>query len=275
VIPSLIDSHCHLDPHNLAKGVPGPDEVIERARMAGVNGLVCVGVAADLGPARCAVDLAERRPDVMAVVGMHPHDASACTAEIADGLRQLASRSCVVAVGEIGLDYHYDFSPRPAQREVFRQFVALARELKKPIVVHSREAPDETIQILAEEGAREVGGVLHCFSEDVRMARKTLDLGFDISFSGIVTFSKAVELHEVARFVPADRYFVETDSPYLAPIPHRGRKCEPAYVVHTARRMAELRGTTLDQVARETTDNVVRRFRIDKWATLCRAGADP
>ncbi|MBI5533561.1 MAG: TatD family hydrolase [Deltaproteobacteria bacterium] len=257
----LIDSHCHLDTHHLPAG---PDAVIERAIAAGVGGLVCVGVGGDPAPARFAVALAERRADVVAVVGLHPHEASAGSPAFFDELASLVRRERVIAVGEIGLDYHYDFSPRDVQREVFRRMIALAHEVKKPIVIHTREASDDTLQILEDEGARALGGVFHCFSEDVAFARKALDLGFDISLSGIVTFPKATALHEVARFVPSDRYYVETDSPYLAPVPFRGKKCEPAYVAHTARRIAELRGVAFEQVAQETSANVIRRFGLSR-----------
>jgi len=256
----LVDSHCHLDPHNL-KGQDA-DAVLERARAAGVHGFVCVGVSAEPGPAQNAIALADRREDVVAVIGLHPHEASAFTPALWDELTRLSHHRKMVAVGEIGLDYHYDFSPRDAQRDVFRRSIGLAHELGKPIVIHTREAADDTLQILEEEKARDVGGVFHCFSEDVAFARKALDLGFDISLSGIVTFPKSASLHDVAKFVPADRYFVETDSPYLAPVPFRGKRCEPAYVVHTARKIAELRGVTFEQVAQETTANVERRFGI-------------
>jgi len=259
----LVDSHCHLDPGNL-KGQE-PDAVLERARAAGVTGFVAIGVGGDPAAARHAVSLAERRADVVAIVGLHPHEASAFTPDLWDELTRLSRHPRMVAVGEIGLDYHYDFSPREVQREVFRRSIALAHELGKPIAIHTREAADDTLAILQEERARDVGGVFHCFSEDVAFARKALDLGFDISLSGIVTFPKAETLHEVARFVPSDRYFVETDSPYLAPVPFRGKRCEPAYVVHTARRIGELRGVSFDQVAAETTENVARRFGLQDW----------
>ena len=261
----LVDSHCHLDPHNL-KG-QDPDAVIERARAAGVNGFFCVGVGAEPGPAQNAIGLAERRDDVVAVIGLHPHEASAFSPALWEELSRLSRHPKMVAVGEIGLDYHYDFSPRESQREVFRRSIGLAHELQRPIVIHTREAADDTLQILEEERARDLGGVFHCFSEDVVFARKALDLGFDISLSGIVTFPKSASLQEVAKFVPSDRYFVETDSPYLAPVPFRGKRCEPAYVVHTARKIAELRGVSFEQVAEETTKNVVRRFRLGGWPT--------
>jgi TatD DNase family protein len=166
----------------------------------------------------------------------------------------------VVAVGEIGLDFHYDHAPRAVQAEVFRRFIALARRLKKPIVVHTRSAPAETLAVMREEGAREVGGVIHCFSEDLPFARQALDLGFDLSFSGIVTFKNAAQIREVAKWAPAESVLVETDSPYLAPVPRRGQRCEPAFVVHTATFLAELRGTTLSDIAEVTTQNACRRF---------------
>jgi TatD DNase family protein len=165
-------------------------------------------------------------------------------------------------VGEIGLDYHYMHSPRETQKEVFRRMIALARRVQKPIVVHTREAAEDTIAVLEEEGAREVGGIIHCFSEDRPFAERALAIGFDLSFSGIVTFKNARAIHEVAAWAPPDRILVETDSPYLAPIPMRGKRCEPAYVVHTARRVAELRGESFDTLALRTTENARRRFGL-------------
>jgi len=168
----------------------------------------------------------------------------------------------VVAVGEVGLDHHYDHSPRTRQAEVFRRFVQLARRHKKPLVVHTRSAPQETLDILSEEGAAEVGGLIHCFSEDKVFARRALDLGFDLSFSGIVTFKRSVEIQEVAAWAPADRILVETDSPYLAPMPLRGKRCEPAFVLHTARFVAGLRGIPLEELARITSENAARRLGV-------------
>jgi TatD DNase family protein len=172
----------------------------------------------------------------------------------------LAADDSVVAVGEIGLDYHYDHSPRSVQADVFRRFIALARKLKKTIVVHTRSAAQETLAILREERAFETGGVIHCFSEDRAFAEQALDLGFDLSFSGIVTFKNAHAIQDVARWAPADRILIETDSPYLAPVPLRGKRCEPAFIVHTATRIAELRGTTPDAIAELTGENACRRF---------------
>jgi TatD DNase family protein len=252
----LIDTHCHLDPAEWDEGVGA---VIDRARAAGVGAFVCVGVgSAELS--RAAVDLARARADVAATVGVHPHDASSSTPELEAELERLARDERVVAVGEVGLDFHYDHSPRSVQAEVLRRFIALARRVRKPIVIHTRSAPGETLEILTDEDAREVGGVIHCFSEDRAFAARALDLGFDLSFSGILTFKNARAIRDVATWAPADRILVETDSPYLAPVPVRGKKCEPAYVVHTAERLAALRSVPPDDIARKTSENACRRF---------------
>lgn len=252
----LIDTHCHLDPGNAAEGA---DAVILRARQAGVGAFVCVGVGG-IDEARHAVALAGRRQDVVATVGVHPHDAATWDDALEAALRPLLADERVAAVGEVGLDYHYDHSPREQQQVVFRRFVAIARELGKPLVIHTRNAAADTLAVLDEEQARDVGGVIHCFSEDRAFATRALDLGFDVSFSGIVTFKNAVSIQDVAAWAPADRILVETDSPYLAPVPLRGKRCEPAFVVHTAARVAALRGVTPERVAELTTDNACRRF---------------
>jgi TatD DNase family protein len=198
---------------------------------------------------------------VGAAVGVHPHDATTLDDASYEELARLATEPSVVAVGEIGLDYHYDHSPRDVQRAAFARLVGLARQVNKPIVVHTREAPADTLAVLEAEGARDVGGVIHCFSEDMPFARRALDLGFYLSFSGIVTFKTAHAVHEVAIGAPLERVLVETDSPYLAPVPLRGKPCEPAYVVHTARRVAGLRKTTLETLAEATSANAARLFR--------------
>jgi TatD DNase family protein len=254
----LVDSHCHLDAQYFPSG---PDEVLARASAVGVRGLVVVGVGRDLGAARAAVNLARRRNhEIAAVVGVHPHDAAVLDDAMFEELAVLARDPVVAAVGEIGLDFHYDHSPRDKQRSVFARLVGLAREVRKPIVVHTREAPLETLDILEREEARDVGGVIHCFSEDVPFARRALEIGFDLSFSGIVTFKNARGVHEAAAWAPLDRIHVETDSPYLAPVPMRGKPCEPAYLVHTARRVAELRGIPVAELAAATRANSARRF---------------
>jgi TatD DNase family protein len=251
----LIDTHCHLDPQYF----PDAGEVIARAKSAGVERFVVVGVGSDLAPARHAIALASRRSDVTAAVGVHPHDAKELDDAMFAELGALVKRPEVVAVGEIGLDYHYDHSPRDVQRAVFARLVALAREVSKPIIVHTREAPKDTLAILESEGARDVGGIIHCFSEDWAFAERVLDLNFDVSLSGIVTFKNALAVQEVARRAPSDRIHVETDSPYLAPIPMRGKTCEPAYVVHTARKVAELRKTNIEDLAPILRENALRR----------------
>lgn len=254
----LFDTHCHLDPDHFPDGV---DEVLGRAKAAGVGHFTVIGVGS-VDAARGAAALAERRPDVFATVGVHPHDASTLDAALEAELRALLGRERVRALGEVGLDFHYDHTPRGVQAEVFRRMVALARSVKKPLVIHTRSAPDETLQILEGEGARDVGGIIHCFSEDRRFATRALELGFYLSFSGILTFKNAHAIHEVARVAPLDRILVETDSPYLAPVPLRGKKCEPAFVVHTAKRLAELRGVSLDAIEGATTENAARAFGV-------------
>lgn len=251
----FIDSHCHLP-----EGESAADEVLLRARAASVTAFVVVGVGRTLDEARSAVALAERRADVCAVVGVHPHDASCLTGEMLDELEALVRHPKVAAAGEMGLDYHYMSSPKEQQKDAFRRQIALARRVSKPIVVHTREAPADTLAILEEEGAREVGGVIHCFSEDRPFAKRALDLGFDLSFSGIVTFKNAVAVHDVAAWAPSDRIHIETDSPYLSPVPLRGKRCEPAYLVHTARRIAALRGRHVEEIAQITAENTRRLF---------------
>ena len=256
---SFIDTHCHLDPEYLPEG---PTATLDRAAAAGVSGFVVIGVGRTLAPARAAVELAAAQPQrIAAAVGVHPHDASTLDDASFAELDVLVRRSEVVAVGEIGLDYHYDHSPRDVQRAAFARLVGLARSVKKPIVIHTREAPADTLAVLDAEGARDVGGLIHCFSEDWAFATRALDLGFDLSFSGIVTYKNATSVHDVAKRAPKDRIHVETDAPYLAPVPLRGKKNEPAFVVHTAKRVAELRGVELADLADTLRENATRRFR--------------
>ncbi len=254
----LIDTHCHLDPEYFPEGA---DEALSRAHSAGVTGFVCIGVGSVV-QARSAVGIARRRPDVWATLGVHPHDAASYDAALEAELVALAAGPRVGAVGEVGLDFHYDHSPRARQAEVFRRFIQLARQLAKPLVIHTRSAPDETLRILTEENARDVGGIIHCFSEDKPFAERALDLGFYLSFSGIVTFKRSLAIQEVAAWAPAERILVETDSPYLAPVPLRGKRCEPAYVLHTARCVAELRGVGLEELARQTSQNAARLLGV-------------
>ena len=202
--------------------------------------------------------LADAYPDIYATVGVHPHDAGKATEETFARLRELLAHPKVLGVGEIGLDYHYDFSPRETQREVFARQLAMAREAGKPVIVHTREAWEDTLAALGEGP-----GILHCFSGGPAQAERALALGYHISFAGMVTFPKAADVQAAARMVPRERLLVETDAPYLAPVPRRGKRNEPAFVVETARRVAELRGTALEDIAAATTANFRLLFGLD------------
>lgn len=252
----LTDSHCHID---LPQFDGDRDELVARARAAGVTRMVIVGgVDADQGHKR-ALRVAEAL-GFPATAGVHPHEARLADEATWDELRGLAHEGRLAAIGEIGLDFHYDHSPRDVQREVFRRQVRLAREVGLPIVVHTREADGETADILEQDGAAEVGGVIHCFTGREELAARALALGFHISFSGIVAFPRSEVIQKVARTTPLDRILVETDAPFLAPPPHRGKRNEPAFVVEVARKLASLRGLTLEEVARATTANCARLF---------------
>jgi len=253
----LIDTHAHLDD---ARFDGDRDAMIARAREAGVEHFVTIGC--DLSTSRAAVELADRYPFVYATVGVHPHEAKQIGDSWYDDLRRLAQHKKVVAYGEIGLDYHYNHSPPKLQRERFREQITLARELRLPIVVHTREAQDDTIAILKEENAADVGGVFHCFSGDARLAKNALDLGFLLSFSGVITFQNATMLRDIVKTVPMDRILVETDSPYLTPAPHRGKRNEPAHVRLVAEKIAAIQGMTADQIAELTSQNARRVFKI-------------
>jgi TatD DNase family protein len=246
---TLVDTHCHLDD---SKFDDDREQTIERALAAGVTRMMAIGTGNGPPDLEVAVRLAERYPFIYATVGVHPHDASKATEETFARLRELAGRPKVLAIGEIGLDYHYDFSPRDVQRAVFERQLAIAAEARKPIVIHTREAWDDT---LAQVPALPHGGIMHCFTGDAAQARQALDRGFHLAFGGVLTFPKAEGLREAARFAPEDRILVETDCPYLAPVPHRGKRNEPAFVLETARRLAEVRGATPENIADLTTRN--------------------
>ena len=252
----LIDSHCHLNYEGLAER---QEEVLEAARQRGVQGFL--NISTRQREWNDVVGVAERNADVWATVGVHPHEADAHPDLGAKALIEAASHSRVIAIGECGLDYFYDKSDRQAQRERFEAHIDAARETGLPLVVHTREAEAETAEIL-EAAVREGGvtGVLHCFTGSAELARKGLDLGFYVSLSGIVTFKNAADLQETAKWLPADQMLVETDSPFLAPVPHRGQKCEPAFVADTAAFVAELRGVDVEQLGEATTANFFRLF---------------
>jgi TatD DNase family protein len=256
----LFDTHCHLDDPRLIDEL---GEVLERAEQAGVRRITSIGCASEVETVMSAVRIAKQHPDrISATVGVHPHDAKHLDDALYDAIRDAGSDASVVAIGETGLDFHYDHSPRQAQEEAFRKQVTIARELKKPLVIHTRSAPEHTLRILKEEQAKDVGGIIHCFSEDAPFAAAALDLGFVSSFSGIVTFKKAVAVQEAALKQPSDALLIETDAPYLAPIPKRGKRNEPAYIAYTAARIAELRGEDPELLAQTTYQNALRIFGI-------------
>jgi len=246
----LVDSHVHLDD---AKFEPDRDAVIERALAAGVECMMAIGTGNGPPDLEVAIRLADRYPFIYATIGVHPHDAANATPETWARLRELAAHAKVLAVGEIGLDYHYDFSPRDVQRAAFEQQLALAAEFGKPIVIHTREAWDDTLAILRAHWHG--GGIMHCFTGDVAQARQALDLGFHLSFGGVLTFPKADAARQASRFTPLDRLLFETDCPYLAPVPHRGKRNEPAFLVDTVKRLAIERGHAAEALAEATTRN--------------------
>jgi TatD DNase family protein len=253
---SLIDSHCHLNYEGLADR---QEEVLAAARARGVQGFLNISTRQkEWGE---VVGAAERHPDVWASIGVHPHEADAHPDLGAAALVEAAAHPRVIAIGECGLDYYYDKSDRVAQRERFGAHIEAARQTGLPLVVHTRDAEDDTAEILTREvGKGGVSGVLHCFTGSAALARKALDLGFYISISGIVTFKNARDLQEVAKTIPQDRLLVETDSPFLAPVPHRGQTCEPAFVADTAAFLSDLRDEPLDELAAATTSNFFRLF---------------
>ncbi len=257
----VIDSHCHIAGPEFAADL---DQVVQRAKDAGlVHGLVIL--AADDEPELAqAAEVSARWPDVRFSIGVHPHAAGKFAADPAEAARQVAAaidaQPLTRGVGEIGLDYHYDLAPRDAQQAVFREQIRLAKQRRLPIVIHTREAEDDTFRILSEEAAGEVGVVLHCFTGDRDMARRALDQGYYLSLAGIVTFPRALELREVARIVPLDRLLIETDSPFLAPVPYRGKRNEPSYVVRVAEVVAGLRGSTSEAITTAVVDNFRRLF---------------
>ena len=253
----LLDTHAHLHFPGFAADL---EEVLGRARDAGVRTMVTIGT--DGETSRAAVALAERDPHVWATVGLHPHDAEQGDDGVFADLERLAASPRVVALGEMGLDFFRNLSPHPAQEQALRRQLALARRLGKPAVIHCREAHAETLAILAEERVHDVGGIMHCFSGDVAVARRCLDLGLLISLAGPVTYPNARALPDVARFVPADRLVVETDCPFLPPQPYRGKRNEPAYLVITAARVADLRGEPLASLGPQMADNARRLFGI-------------
>jgi TatD DNase family protein len=261
-VSTLVDSHCHLDFPELAIDV---DDVVTRARSAGVGHMLTIGTKITKFDGVLA--MAERFPNVSCSVGIHPHEAGVEPKMDVEKLTTLAKHPKVVAFGETGLDFYYEHSPRDDQEKSFRVHIDAAREAGLPVIVHTRDADAETAKILEEEMARGAfTGVIHCFSSSPELAVKALDMGFYISMSGIVTFKKADALRDVVKTIPMDRLLVETDSPYLAPMPHRGKTNEPAFVTHTAAVVAGLKGVTREELATQTTANFFRLFAKAKAA---------
>ena len=249
----MIDSHCHLDSE---KFDADREAAIDRALAAGIERMVSIGSGDGPPDLECGVRLADRHASIYATVGVHPHDASKAGDGTYPRLAELLRHPKVVALGEIGLDYHYDFSPREVQRAVFIEQMRVAADARKPIVIHTREAWEDTLALLEQHWKPAgLGGIMHCFSGGPTEARRCLDLGFHLSFGGIVTFPKATDIHEAARMTPSERLLIETDAPFLAPVPFRGKRNEPAFVVHTAERLAGLRGVTVEEIASATTAN--------------------
>jgi len=256
----LIDTHCHLE---MDAFDPDREEVIKRAHNAGIGSIITIG--SDLAGNRGGLELSQKYDFIYASVGFHPHDAKDFTKDIFDQIKTWAKESKIqnhkiVAIGEIGLDYHYDHSPREIQRDVFVKQLQLAKELDLPVIIHSREAKRDTLEIVSESGVNK--GVFHCFSGDMDMAERAMALGFCISIAGPVTFKNAKKLQEITAAIPDDFLLIETDAPYLTPEPFRGRRNEPAYLIHTAQAIAELRGVSLEDISRITTLNAMRLFRI-------------
>ncbi|WP_409272945.1 TatD family hydrolase [Neobacillus sp. SCS-31] len=255
----LIDTHAHLNAEQYEEDI---EEVIGRAKENGVEKIVVVGF--DRPTIEKAIELAETHDFIYACVGWHPVDAIDMTDEDLSWIEELAAHPKVVALGETGLDYHWDKSPRDIQKEVFRKQIRLAKKVKLPIVIHNREATADIVQILKEENASEVGGIMHCFSGSVEIAKQCVEMNFYISLGGPVTFKNAVKPKEVAAELPLDKLLVETDCPYLTPHPHRGKRNEPSYVKLVAEEIARIKGIPFEDVAKATTENAMRLFGISR-----------
>ena len=253
----LIDTHAHLDMPEFEADLP---QVIQRATEAGVTTIMTVGI--DPPSCRRALEIAEAYPHIFAIVGVHPHNAAEVGHKDVDDLQALAHHPKVKAWGEIGLDFYRNLSPPAIQQERFRQQIQIAKKLKLPVVIHSRSASQETIACLQEERAQEVGGVIHCFSGDAKTAQRYLEMGFVISIPGVITFNRAQGLREVVKGLPSDGIIIETDAPFLAPVPHRGKRNEPAYVRLTAETIAHIREQDISEVAAFTTTNARRIFNL-------------
>jgi TatD DNase family protein len=262
ILHYVIDSHCHIAGPEFVEDLAA---VIERAQQARLTHALVILAADDEPEIEQGANVSARWPAVRFSIGVHPHAAGKFASNPADAVSRvdqvITAQPLTRALGEIGLDYHYDFAPREVQQQVFREQIRLAKGRRLPIVIHTREAEDDTFRILGEEQASDPGGVFHCFTGDRAMAARALDIGFHISLAGIVTFPRALELKEVAKLVPLDRLLIETDSPFLAPVPYRGKRNEPAHVVRVAETIAELRGVHPDDIGQAVARNFERLFK--------------
>lgn len=252
----LIDTHTHLD---FDRFDADRDAVIERAKLENVRAIITIGT--DYNTSLAAVNIAEAHTNVFAAVGVHPHDAKSMTDEQFVKLKELLAHPKVVAIGEVGLDYHYDYSPRDVQRRVFRQFLDLSLETQMPLIIHTRESDEDVLDVIQSKSKKGWRGVFHCFAGDEHMARTVIDLGFITSFTGNITFKKSTSVH-VMGTVPLDKLMIETDSPFMAPIPYRGKRNEPAFVVKVAEKISEVKEIPFDEVAMATTQNAIDLFGL-------------
>ncbi|HKL76030.1 MAG TPA: TatD family hydrolase [Halanaerobiales bacterium] len=253
----LVDTHAHLDFPRFDKD---RKEVIKRAIDGGVK--IIVNIGSSMTSSRNSVELSRRYNEIYSVVGIHPHNADSFNLNISKKLKSLSENKKVVAIGEIGLDFHYDNSPREKQKQAFRAQLRLAKSLDLPVVIHTRDADEETLEILKEENADKIGGIMHCFASDKKMAREILDLGFYIAFGGLITFKNLNNLREVVKEVPINKILVETDAPYLTPDPYRGKRNEPLYVKYVAEKISEIKGLSKEEIAKKTTQNAKKVYNI-------------
>jgi len=256
---NLIDTHVHLEDEKFSND---REEVILRAKQEGIHRIINIG--SDLITSKQSIELAKKYDFIYATVGLHPHDAGKFNESVYETFLELAKNEKVVGIGEIGLDYYRDLSTRHIQQHVFRQFIRLAKTINLPIIVHDRQAHSDILKILKEEGASIVGGVLHSFSGDVDMLKEVINLGFYISISGVVTYSDS--LSKIIKLIPLERVLIETDCPYLTPVPYRGKRNEPAYVKYTAEKVGQILGLTLVEISKITTSNAFKLFKISDWS---------
>lgn len=255
----IFDSHTHLNAEQFNEDIP---ETIERAKELGVTEMAVVGF--DTPTIEKSLELSQQYKEIQSIIGWHPTEAGSYTPEIEKKLQQLLTTPKVVALGEIGLDYYWMEDPKEVQDRVFRRQIAIAKEMNLPISIHTRDAMEDTYKILKEEDIRDIGGIMHSFSGDPEWMERFLDMGMHISLSGVVSFKKALEVQEVAKVVPLDRLLVETDAPYLAPVPYRGKRNEPGYTRYVVEKIAELRDMPFEEIATQTTNNAHRLFRLAK-----------